>query len=165
MSEFSPQCLKPTVKYPTKVMVWGCMSSHDVGRLHIVSGTVKTWITLKILQNKLLPTARSFWESVMDFQDDNAPCHRAKGAHAYAYSSAISFPNVSVSSVIENSSYDLPYVKNFNTRNDSSSLIKDYKYSPHRSPWKYRCGQRVRSSEWPLWHAAKAKTVFARRRS
>ncbi|GFW13822.1 retrovirus-related Pol polyprotein from transposon 412 [Trichonephila clavipes] len=26
-----------------------------------------------------------------------------------------------------NSSYDLPYVKNFNTRNDSSSLIKDYK--------------------------------------
>ncbi|GFV77319.1 retrovirus-related Pol polyprotein from transposon opus [Trichonephila clavipes] len=49
------------------------------------------------------------------------------GAHAYAYSSAISFPNVSVSNVIENSSYDLLYVKNFNTRNDSSSLIKDYK--------------------------------------
>ncbi|GFV41573.1 phosphatase and actin regulator 2 [Trichonephila clavipes] len=49
------------------------------------------------------------------------------GAHAYAYSSAISFPNVSVSNVIENSSYDLPHVKNFNTRNDSSSLIKDYK--------------------------------------
>ncbi|GFW73165.1 hypothetical protein TNCV_483911 [Trichonephila clavipes] len=49
------------------------------------------------------------------------------GAHAYAYSCAISFPNVSVSNVIENSSYDLPYVKNFNTRNDSSSLIKDYK--------------------------------------
>ncbi|GFV69072.1 hypothetical protein TNCV_2929011 [Trichonephila clavipes] len=42
----------------------------------------------------------------------------------------VSFPNVSVSNVIENSSYDLPYVKNFNTRNDSSSLIKDYKYSP-----------------------------------
>ncbi|GFV25590.1 DUF1758 domain-containing protein [Trichonephila clavipes] len=48
-------------------------------------------------------------------------------AHAYAYSSAISFPNVSVSNVIENSSYDLPHVKNFNTRNDSSSLIKDFK--------------------------------------
>ncbi|GFV32859.1 hypothetical protein TNCV_109001 [Trichonephila clavipes] len=41
------------------------------------------------------------------------------GAHAYAYSSAISFPNVSVSNVIENSSYDLSHVKNFNTRNDS----------------------------------------------
>ncbi|GFS72522.1 transposon Tf2-6 polyprotein [Trichonephila clavipes] len=55
------------------------------------------------------------------------------GAHAYAYSSAISFPNVSVSSVIENSSYDLPYVKNFNTRNDSSSLIKDYKCNKIKS--------------------------------
>ncbi|GFV09684.1 hypothetical protein TNCV_2891631 [Trichonephila clavipes] len=44
------------------------------------------------------------------------------GAHA-----CVSFPNVSVSNVIENSSYDLPYVKNFNIRNDLSSLIKDYK--------------------------------------
>ncbi|GFW40833.1 transposon Tf2-6 polyprotein [Trichonephila clavipes] len=39
----------------------------------------------------------------------------------------VSFPNVSVSNVIENSSYDLSHVKNFNTRNNSSSLIKDYK--------------------------------------
>ena len=28
--EISTQCLKSTVKYPTKVMVWGRMSSHDV---------------------------------------------------------------------------------------------------------------------------------------
>ncbi|GFT42171.1 retrovirus-related Pol polyprotein from transposon opus [Trichonephila clavipes] len=42
--------------------------------------------------------------------------------------SVVSFPNVSVSNMIENSSYDLPHVKNFNTRNDLSSLIKDYKY-------------------------------------
>ncbi|GFX12898.1 retrovirus-related Pol polyprotein from transposon opus [Trichonephila clavipes] len=45
----------------------------------------------------------------------------------------VSFPNVSVSNVIENSSYDLPYVKNFNTRNDSSSLIKDYKCNKIKS--------------------------------
>ncbi|GFV90663.1 phosphatase and actin regulator 2 [Trichonephila clavipes] len=45
----------------------------------------------------------------------------------------ISFPNVSVSKVIENSSYDLPHVKNFNTRNDSSSLIKDYKCNKIKS--------------------------------
>ncbi|GFV41801.1 retrovirus-related Pol polyprotein from transposon opus [Trichonephila clavipes] len=35
--------------------------------------------------------------------------------------------NVSVSSVIKNSSYDLPHVKNFHTRNDLSSLVKNYK--------------------------------------
>ncbi|GFT72964.1 phosphatase and actin regulator 2 [Trichonephila clavipes] len=40
---------------------------------------------------------------------------------------------VSVSNVIKNSSYDLPHVKNFNTRNDSSSLIKDYKCNKIKS--------------------------------
>ncbi|GFX38463.1 phosphatase and actin regulator 2 [Trichonephila clavipes] len=41
--------------------------------------------------------------------------------------------NVSVSNVIENSSYDLPHVKDFNTRNDLSSLIKDYKCNKIKS--------------------------------
>ncbi|GFU73221.1 hypothetical protein TNCV_493461 [Trichonephila clavipes] len=59
--EFSSQCLKPTVKYPTKVKVWGCMSSHGVGRLHIVSGTVKAMDYSEILQNKLLPIARDLF--------------------------------------------------------------------------------------------------------
>ncbi|GFS65353.1 phosphatase and actin regulator 2 [Trichonephila clavipes] len=47
---------------------------------------------------------------------------------AYAYPSV-----VSVSSVIKNSSYDLSHIKNFNTRNDSSSLIKDYKCNKIKS--------------------------------
>ncbi|GFV93914.1 transposon Tf2-9 polyprotein [Trichonephila clavipes] len=48
------------------------------------------------------------------------------GAHAY--------PNVvSVSNVIKNSSYNLPHVKNFNTRNDLSSLIKNYKCNKIKS--------------------------------
>ncbi|GFT10448.1 phosphatase and actin regulator 2 [Trichonephila clavipes] len=55
------------------------------------------------------------------------------GAHAYAYSSVVSFSNVPVSSVIENSSYDLTHLKNFNTRNDLSSLIKDYKCNKIKS--------------------------------
>ncbi|GFT28809.1 phosphatase and actin regulator 2 [Trichonephila clavipes] len=41
--------------------------------------------------------------------------------------------NVSVSNVIENSSYDLTHVKNFNTRNDLNSLIKDYKCNKIKS--------------------------------
>ncbi|GFX97466.1 transposable element Tcb2 transposase [Trichonephila clavipes] len=60
-------------------MVWGCMSSHGVGRLHIVSGTVKAMDYIEILQNKLLPTARYLLgnQSLIS-QDDNVPCHRAK---------------------------------------------------------------------------------------
>ncbi|GFU82701.1 hypothetical protein TNCV_73221 [Trichonephila clavipes] len=60
------------------------------------------------------------------------------GAHAYAY------PNVvSVSNVIENSSYDLPHVKNFNTLNDLSSLIKDYKCNKKLSIIKEKCSDIV----------------------
>ncbi|GFT21212.1 transposable element Tcb1 transposase [Trichonephila clavipes] len=60
-------------------MVWGCMSSHGVGRLHIVSGTVKAMDYIKILQNKLLPTAKDlFGNQSWIFQDDKAPCHHAK---------------------------------------------------------------------------------------
>ncbi|GFU23730.1 transposable element Tcb1 transposase [Trichonephila clavipes] len=60
-------------------MVWGCMSSHGVGRLHIVSGTVKAMDYIEILQNKLLPTARDLLgNQSWIFQDDNAPCHRLK---------------------------------------------------------------------------------------
>ncbi|GFT62930.1 retrovirus-related Pol polyprotein from transposon 412 [Trichonephila clavipes] len=49
------------------------------------------------------------------------------------FNSNVSVSNVSVSSVIKNSSYDLPHVKNFNTRNDLSSLIKDYKCNKIKS--------------------------------
>ncbi|GFT73342.1 transposon Tf2-6 polyprotein [Trichonephila clavipes] len=52
------------------------------------------------------------------------------GAH---FNSNVSISNVSVSSVIKNSSYDLPHVKNFNIRNDLSSLIKDYKCNKIKS--------------------------------
>ncbi|GFT96333.1 transposon Tf2-6 polyprotein [Trichonephila clavipes] len=45
------------------------------------------------------------------------------GADSGAYSNSIFY----VANVIENSSYDLSHVKNFNIRNDLSSLIKNYK--------------------------------------
>ncbi|GFV08848.1 retrovirus-related Pol polyprotein from transposon 412 [Trichonephila clavipes] len=47
--------------------------------------------------------------------------------------------NISVSNLIENSSYDLPYVKNFNTRNDLSSLVKNYKCNNIKSTKLKRC--------------------------
>ncbi|GFV64168.1 hypothetical protein TNCV_3206761 [Trichonephila clavipes] len=63
-------------------MAWGCMSSHGVGRLHIVRGTVKAMGYIEILQNKLLPTARDLLgNQSWIFQDDNAPCHRAKASY------------------------------------------------------------------------------------
>ncbi|GFS47139.1 hypothetical protein TNCV_2053191 [Trichonephila clavipes] len=51
------------------------------------------------------------------------------GANSSAYSNSIFY----VANVIENSSYDLPYVKNFDIRNDLSSLIKNYKCNKIKS--------------------------------
>ncbi|GFY24463.1 phosphatase and actin regulator 2 [Trichonephila clavipes] len=55
------------------------------------------------------------------------------GSSLSADSGVVSVSNISVSNVIENSSYDLPYVKNFNIINDLSSLIKDYKCNKIKS--------------------------------
>ncbi|GFW63031.1 transposon Tf2-6 polyprotein [Trichonephila clavipes] len=49
------------------------------------------------------------------------------GSSLSADCGVVSVSNVSFSNVIKNSSYALPHVKNFNTRNDLSSLVKNYK--------------------------------------
>ncbi|GFW53293.1 transposon Tf2-6 polyprotein [Trichonephila clavipes] len=51
------------------------------------------------------------------------------GADSGAYCNSIFY----VANVIENSSYDLSHVKNFNIRNDLSSLIKNYKCNKIKS--------------------------------
>ncbi|GFT39981.1 retrovirus-related Pol polyprotein from transposon 412 [Trichonephila clavipes] len=56
------------------------------------------------------------------------------GSSLGAHSNSIFYvSNVSVSNAIENSSYDLSHVKNFNIRNDLSSLIKNNKPNKIRS--------------------------------
>ncbi|GFX26914.1 transposon Tf2-6 polyprotein [Trichonephila clavipes] len=61
------------------------------------------------------------------------------GSSLSADCGVVSVSNVPVSSVIKNSSYDLPYVKNFNTRNDLSSLVKNYKCNNIKSTKLKRC--------------------------
>ena len=76
---FSPQCILPTIKYPTSVMIWGCMASNGIGKLHICEGMMNATKYAAALETKLLASARSlFPDKYWIFQDDNAPCHRAK---------------------------------------------------------------------------------------
>jgi hypothetical protein len=77
--ENSPQCILPTIKHPISVMFWGCITSNGVGRLSICSGMMNSTAYIETLKAKLLPTLRStFPNGDYIFQDDNAPCHRAK---------------------------------------------------------------------------------------
>lgn len=70
--EFKPECLNLSVKHPTKVMVWGCMASSGVGRLHIVDGMVNARKYIEILQRCMLPSAQQLFPGEYIFQGDNA---------------------------------------------------------------------------------------------
>lgn len=76
----SDQCLKKTVKHPAGQMIWGCFSYHGIGEMAFIKGTVNAEVYKKILKDHLFPSIEMHFlsaESVI-FQDDSAPCHRAK---------------------------------------------------------------------------------------
>lgn len=77
---YHPDCINTTVKHPAGQMVWGCISYQGVGRLHFIQGTVKAVDYVEILKEPLKRTIRDHFGSCPDFifQDDSAPCHRAK---------------------------------------------------------------------------------------
>lgn len=82
---FRPDCLKRVVKFPASLMVWGCMSAHGVGRLHIVDGIVNANKYIDILENHLLPSISELERNNQEyiFQQDGAPCHTAKVVKAW----------------------------------------------------------------------------------
>jgi transposase len=60
------------------VMVWGCFSSHGLGDLAVVSGRMNSEKYCEMLGDYLLPFAHQFHVENIIFQQDNAPCHRAR---------------------------------------------------------------------------------------
>jgi transposase len=77
--EFKPECLKKTVKFPQKIMVWGAISIHGTSRLFIVEGTMNGKKYIDVLEKRLLPQTREWFpDNHYIFQQDNAPCHTSK---------------------------------------------------------------------------------------
>lgn len=78
---FNPKCTMATMKHPTSVMVWGCFSYKGVGRLRIIENKEKINqnVYLDILNHEMTTTKNEhFPDGDAVFQDDNAPCHRAR---------------------------------------------------------------------------------------
>lgn len=78
--EFRADCVVPTVKFHGgNVMMWGAMTFRGTGFLKKVSGRLCARDYINILRDCAVPTAHmlgygdQYW-----FQDDGAPCHRAK---------------------------------------------------------------------------------------
>ena len=60
-------------------MVWGCISYYGVGRLVIVDGTLNAIKYTELLAENLFESSEYMGISNdFIFQQDNAPCHKAK---------------------------------------------------------------------------------------
>lgn len=83
--KFHPKCMVPTVKHPTKVMIWSVISGKGTGRIYIVEGTMRQDQYKEVLQSKLFPQLQEWFpngESFV-FMQDGAPCHTAHSIKAF----------------------------------------------------------------------------------
>jgi DNA-binding MarR family transcriptional regulator len=89
--ELDSSCIVSTVKHPTFVMIWSCISSKGVGRLYIVEGTMRQDQYKKVLQTRLIPQLKEWFGNSKDFtfMHDRAPCHMAKSIKAFLSASRI----------------------------------------------------------------------------
>lgn len=80
----TPRPTTPSVKFPTKVMVWSMMCVKGTGRLHVVEGTMNAEKYVDVLKSRMLPQAREwFGAEEWLFMQDGAPCHTAKRSINY----------------------------------------------------------------------------------
>ena len=78
---YRKECLVPTFKHPEAIMIWGCFSWLGIGRLKLIEGTMNAKGYIEVLEDRLLGTVRDQFEGDVNaciFQDDSAPCHRAR---------------------------------------------------------------------------------------
>src|SRR5215469_7592836 len=82
--EYLPDCLRHTVKHPTKVMVWGAISTHGTGRLHVVEGMMNAGKYIQVLDTRLQPQLSDWFpDGNAVLMHDGAPCHRAREVERY----------------------------------------------------------------------------------
>ena len=101
--------MKKKVKHSGgSVMVWGCITSHGVGELHCIEGTMDRYVYVNILQKSLLDTLKQYGLDREDvyFQQDGDSKHTSKHALGFLDVEGIDFlpwsPNSPNMSPIEN---------------------------------------------------------------
>ena len=73
---FDDKYTRKSMKHPLTVMFWGCFSKSKVGNLIPIESYMNSQKYLEILQNELNQNLEK--TGCETFQDDSAPCHRAK---------------------------------------------------------------------------------------
>ncbi|KAI0238241.1 Ficolin-2 [Lamellibrachia satsuma] len=72
-------------------MVWGCMSGRGVGLLYLCVDTMRQDQYIRVLRNQMLPSAGTLYGEgqAFVFQQDNAPCHKARRVCDYLEHSGV----------------------------------------------------------------------------
>ena len=68
-----PDCYQCKVQKPAFVMVWGCVSAHGMGNLHICEGTINAERYTQVLEQHMLPTI--FFRDVPAYFSKTMPSH------------------------------------------------------------------------------------------
>ncbi len=80
----SPSCFKSSVKFPQSVMIWGAMSSADIGPLCFLKTNVTSSVYKEIMEHFMFPSASQFFKDAdLIFQQDLAPVHTAKSTKSW----------------------------------------------------------------------------------
>ena len=71
--------LQQSVKFPDKVMFWGCFSHEGPGALTPIEGMMNSETYKRVILSKAIPEMRkTFPNEECIFQHDLAPCHTSK---------------------------------------------------------------------------------------
>ncbi|KAF7372621.1 putative homeodomain protein [Mycena venus] len=104
-----PRYTKKKVKHGNgSVMVWGCITRHDVGRLHCINGIMDRFVYTDILSGSLLGTMddHNLDHSTIYFQHDGDSKHSSKHATGWLDLEGIDVlpwcPNSSDMNILEN---------------------------------------------------------------
>ncbi len=80
----NPCCLRSSVKFPQSVMVWGAMSSADVGPLCFLRSKVNTAVYQEVIEHFMLPAVDQLYgDADLIFQQDLAPAYSAKATRTW----------------------------------------------------------------------------------
>ena len=72
------------MKHPAKLMIWGCISIHGTGRLHVVEGMMNSEQYLQVLHKRFIPQLLDWYADGSGvLMHDGAPCHRSRLVNAY----------------------------------------------------------------------------------
>ena len=72
------KCVMPTVKYGSgNVMIWGCMSTAGIGKLHFIERNMNSYMYCEILLQSMIPSLQKLGHRAV-FQHDDDPKHTSK---------------------------------------------------------------------------------------